>query len=238
MLNDEKRCVEEAYVSAATTSDMRVVMDSNQQGDAETIMAAGMSKSVVGACLMRLHGEWSSVEKPTLPNAAAVKRLADSLTFDQLVKMRADLKIGTIGNLKPSAALAEIAAQAQARAWYIAEVEMLLGKLKSFRGSLDALVEHLSHWDKRPEVALRQTAVEVLIWWLDKQCKSCNGTKWQLASGSNRQSNRPCNSCHGTGEAKLPRGDDGRRLANYMDDCCQSARTSIKKRLRRNLSGA
>lgn len=234
MLNDERRTVEEAYTSATTTSDMRVVVDSEKQGDAETIIAAGMSKSVAGACFMRLHGEWSRSEKPRLPTVEAVKKLAESLTFDQLVKMRADLGLSSIGNLRPSPVVAQMAAEAQAKAWYIAEVELLLGKLKSFRAAKGYLAAHLANWSSHPETVLNQAGVEVLIWWLDKQCKVCDGTQWEVAAGSNRQTNRPCKACRGSGLAKLPRADDGRRLANYLDDCVQTARTSIKTRLRRD----
>lgn len=231
MLIDEKRGVEEAYTSATTTSDMRVVADCDKQGDAETIIAAGMSKSAAGACFMRLHGEWSRSEKPRLPTAEAVKKLADSLTFDQLVKMRADLGLASIGNLKPSAVVSHMAAEAQAKAWYVDEVEMLLGKTKSFHSAKAYLVAHLQAWSSHTEVVIAQASTEVLIWWLDKQCKVCNGTQWEVASGTNRQTNRPCKACRGSGLAKLPRADEGRRLANYLDDCVQIARTSIKKRL-------
>lgn len=234
MLNDEKRGVEEAYTSATTTSDMRVVIDSDVQGDAETIIAAGMSKSIAGACFMRLHGEWSRSEKPRLPTAEAVKKLADSLTFDQLVSMRASLGLASIGNLRPSAVVSHMAAEAQAKAWYIAEVELLLGKLQSFRPAQSHLIAYLGSWSSYPEPMLKQISVEALIWWLDKQCKVCNGTKWEVAPGSNRQNGKPCKACRGSGEAKIPRADSGRMLANYLDDCVQVARTSIKKCLRRS----
>ena len=234
MLIEEKRGVEEAYTSATTTSDMRVVIDSEKQGDAETIIAAGMSKSAAGACFMRLHGEWSRSEKPRLPTAEAIKKLADSLTFDQLAKMRVDLGLASIGNLRPSHVVSQIAAEAQAKAWYIAEVEMLLGKMKSFGSAKKYLVDHLGSWSSHPEALRKQMSVETLIWWLDKQCKTCDGTKWEVAPGSNRQSNKPCKACRGSGIAELPAADDGRMLANYIDDCVQDARTSIKKRLRRD----
>lgn len=236
---DEKRTVEEAYSSATTTSNLRVVADANTLGDAETIMAAGMSKSLAGACFIRLHGEWSRSEKPRMPGAEEVKKLAQSLTFDQLVKARTDLKLASIGNMKPSAELSQIAAHAMARSWFVAECGLLVGKLQSFRGAVGYLVGHMAHRkDDRPEPVLRQIATEVLIWWLDHQCPVCNGTKYELVPGTNRQSNRPCRpysqgGCSGTGVTRPPRQDDGRRLANYIDDCCQVARDSIKKRLRR-----
>lgn len=238
MLNDEKRGVEEQYASATTTSDMRVVVDSEKQGDAETIIAAGMSKSVAGACFMRLHSEWSRSEKPRLPSAQAVRKLAESLTFDQLVKMRADLGLASIGNLRPSAVVAQMAAEAQAKAWYVAEVEMLLGKLQSFRAAKGHLLSHLESWSTHPEALQEQISVEALVWWLDKQCKVCNGTKYEVAPGSNRQNGKPCKACRGTGESKIPRADAGRMLANYLDDCVQIARTSIKKRLQRDRMAA
>lgn len=235
LTNDEKRTTEEAYVSASTTSNMKLGPADGPNRDADVIIAAGMSSSVVGACLIRLHGEWSKVEKPRAPTAEAIQKLAISLTFDQLVKMRGDLKLASIGNLKPSPALAEIAARAQAHAWYVAEVAMLLGKLKSFRQALDYITAHLANWDNRPEPMLRQTAVEVLIWWLDRQCKVCNGTKWKVAPGMGRTLGQPCpreGGCGGTGIQKVPRQENGRRLANYIDDSTQAAKTSIAARLR------
>jgi len=233
MLNDEKRGVEEAYTSATTTSDMRVVVDSDVQGDAETIIAAGMSKSIAGACFMRLHGEWSRSEKPRPPTAEAVKKLAESLTFDQLVTMRASLGLASIGNLRPSAVVSQMAAEAQAKAWYVAEVELLLGKLQSFRAAKNHLIAYLGSWSSHPEPMVKQISVEALVWWLDKQCKVCNGTKYETVPGSNRQSDRPCKACRGSGEAKIPRAESGRMLVTYLDDCVQIARTSIKNRLHR-----
>ncbi len=232
LMNDERRTTEEAYVSASTTSNLKLGPADGPNRDADVIIAAGMSSSVVGACLIRLHGEWSKVEKPRAPTGEAIQKLAGSLTFDQLVAMRVDLELHSIGNLKPGPALAEIAARAQAHAWYVAEVEMLLGKLKSFRQALDYLTAHLMNWDNRPEIMVRQTATEVLVWWLDKQCKVCGGTKYETAAGTNRHTKQPCRACRGTGLAKLPRQEDGRRLANYIDDSTQEAKTSISRRLR------
>lgn len=208
MVTDERRTTEEAYVSASTTSNMKLGAADGPIRDCDVIIAAGMSSSVVGACLIRLHGEWSRAEKPRAPSAEAIKRLAESEGCDQAT------------------------ARAQAMQWYRAEAGLLLGKLKSFRQAWEYLAAHLSRWDNRPESMIRQTALEVLIWWLDKQCKTCGGTKYETALGTNRHTKQFCRICRGTGLAKLPRADDGRRLANYIDDSTQAARSSISARLR------
>lgn len=234
LIEEEKKPgVEEKYVAATSSSSLRCEADHNKLGSIETIAAAGMSGAVAGTCFIRLHGEWTSSEKPRPPTPEAVRKLAESLTFDQLVKMRADLKLTSIGNLKPSAVLAHMAAEAQVRAWYVAEVEMLMGKLKSFRSALAFMVGYLQRWDNRPEAMLRQTALEVLVWWLDKRCRACGGTKWETAAGTNRHTARACKACAGLGDQPQPRGDDGHRLEGYIMGCISDARGHIQHRLRR-----
>lgn len=210
--NDERRTTEEAYVSASTTSNLKLGPADGPNRDADTIIAAGMSSSVVGACLIRLHGEWSKVEKPRFLAKEEAERL--------------------IAAAPKAAGQKQASAADRLTAHYTHETAIMLGKLKSFRQAHSYLTAHLTAWDSRPEAMLKQTALEVLIWWLDKQCKTCGGTKYEVAAGTNRHTNRPCRSCRGTGIAKLPRAEDGRRLANFIDDSCQDAKTSISRRLR------
>ena len=74
-------------------------------------------------------------------------------------------------------------------------------------------------------------ASAVIAWWLTRQCKTCNGLKFELIPGTPTLSDKPCKACHGTGEAKLPHGEAGRRLASYLDQCKSSAVDGIKRRL-------
>lgn len=70
----------------------------------------------------------------------------------------------------------------------------------------------------------------VLAWWLDKTCKTCNGTQWVTRANRPKQ---PCTTCHGTGEARIPHGEAGRAQLAYMESCLYRARASIKGRAAR-----
>lgn len=78
-----------------------------------------------------------------------------------------------------------------------------------------------------PDVA----ASAVLAWWLDHVCKTCKGRKFDEIPGTPSLSAAQCPKCHGTGEVRLPHGDDGRKLVNFIDDCLYRARQSLKNRL-------
>lgn len=59
--DDRPPTVEEAYLTANHTSNLRVVAD--KRGAADVIIAAGWSDSRVGMALIRLAGEWDGAEK-------------------------------------------------------------------------------------------------------------------------------------------------------------------------------
>ena len=81
---------------------------------------------------------------------------------------------------------------------------------------------------ERPDVV----ASAVIAWWLDKVCKTCHGRKFDAIPGTPALSAIVCPACKGTGEAKLPYGEAGRKLASWMDGCKASAVDRIKRRLR------
>ena len=62
MNNDERPGVSEVYASAITTSNLRV--QAEKRGPADVLMASGMSRSYVGAALMRLRTEYGSDSVP------------------------------------------------------------------------------------------------------------------------------------------------------------------------------
>lgn len=224
--NDEKRGIEEMYVSATTSSNLRVEAD--RPSDADVIIAAGWSQARIGGALLRLHSEWDRVQKPRMAAPEAVKKLAESLTFDQLAKMRIDLGIATIGGMRPSHAVAEIAAEAQARAWFMNEMARLIGELKALPDVRTQVTLQLLKW--RVENA-EAAAVDIIRWWLTQICPACAGTKWQLAAGTNRQNGKACKACHGVGTARIPHEQVGRRCANWLDQCVERARARIGQRL-------
>lgn len=71
----------------------------------------------------------------------------------------------------------------------------------------------------------------VVAWWLDRVCQKCSGRGMQLIPGTPALSNRVCPSCRGSREAKLPHGQEGRRLATYMDSCVADWHGSMKTNL-------
>jgi hypothetical protein len=217
MLNDEKRGVEEAYTSAGNTSDLRVEPD--VRTDADLIIAAGWSDSRVGIALLRLHSEWDKAEKPRKPCAQAIKALA--ATMPRCLKE----------------AERNAMARRQAQDWYMDEMAKLVNKLKSLPEVRKKLTEYVPKWGIQ-EAAMKVPAV--IAYWLDQTCHHCSGLKFLKIDGAPSLSTKACRPCGGSGIAPVPHGQEGRRVANYMDDCLQKGRDSIRRNLsqRREASGA
>lgn len=204
-MNDEKRGVEEQYTSAVTTANLRVEAD--RPSDADVIIAAGWNQSRIGGALLRLHTEWDAKQKPRL------------FTADQFL---ASLKTGTTKERK-------VAAQAMAHA----ENQKLMAGVFDDLHSLPvvrAQVEHqLNEWRVLdPEMK----GSSIVRWWLSQRCPLCHGTKFQTVEGTNRHGSKVCRGCLGTGIREIPFGQEGRRVANWMDQCVERARASIRRRMR------
>lgn len=75
-------------------------------------------------------------------------------------------------------------------------------------------------------------ASSVIAWWLSRLCRGCHGLKFELIPGTPTLSDKACPACKGTGEARLPHGEAGRKMAGWMDECKASAVDGIKRRLR------
>jgi hypothetical protein len=71
---------------------------------------------------------------------------------------------------------------------------------------------------------------EVIRYWLEQTCASCDGTKWEMVAGTNRQSTKVCKACGGTGYSPVPQGQEGRWLANHMDQCTHRYRQRLRVR--------
>lgn len=118
---------------------------------------------------------------------------------------------------------------------YVHEFTMMLGKLKSLPDVRYQLTMQAEKW----QIAdAGNVAASVLMWWLDKVCSKCHGVRFEVIPGTPSLSGRLCKRCHGTGEAPLLHLSDARKLANHIEVCVQSARQSIKKRLRPSANGA
>lgn len=230
MFNDQARGAEEDYSCAVSTSDLRV--DLRRRGDADAIIAAGWNKARIGAALMRLHTEFDKVPKPKAMAPEVVRRIAASITVSQLLPLAKEVGI-QVGTLRPAAA-ADAIASAQAKAWHEGELRVMLGRLTEFAPLRQQLAKQVHSWGLGPEEST-QIAVDVMRWWLCPRCGSCNGTKWQLIPGSNRQSGIACRECRGSGESPVPHGSMGARLLGWMNECRGAARSNIRGALRDSL---
>lgn len=74
-------------------------------------------------------------------------------------------------------------------------------------------------------------ASAIIRWWLHQVCPVCGGTKMQVAEGTNRHNGRACGTCEGTGKSAAPHGSEGRRVANWMDQCIERYRSSLSQRV-------
>jgi len=212
----ERPNIEERYTSATHTSNMRVdTRDGASRKPADEIIAAGWSRSRLGAALLRLHSEWDGAEKPEAPTPQRIHALAEALRPDH-------------------GGAAHTVAKAQARGWFLHEQKILVAKLKT----LPAVRLELRAWCLRRGIAGGEhKAPAVLMWWLDSRCQSCHGLKYEAIPGTPSLSSRVCQECMGTGEAHLPHGQDGRKIERYILDCLQAARHSMKGRFRHQKVG-
>ena len=126
----EKPNVEERYTSAANTNNLVVVADKGGPGD--VIIAAGWSRSRLGAALLRLHSEWDGAQKPIRPRPEDVKRLADRLEMEFDRDQQGE---------KPRRSRFEAEAHRMAAEWNRHELGLLFGQLKTLTGVRPGLTE-------------------------------------------------------------------------------------------------
>lgn len=109
------------------------------------------------------------------------------------------------------------------------DAALFVGRLRTLPEVRIQLGVQLAKWgaEKADDAALR-----IIAWWLHHVCGKCGGGGFDVIPGTGRQSAKRCQACDGTGKMRVPCGDMGKKAANWMDDCIQSARGSIKSRLR------
>lgn len=125
-----------------------------------------------------------------------------------------------------------VRAQREADRWFDNELKILAAGLKS----------RADVWRYLPELAHRcglseDAAASVLFRWLNPVCPKCHGRKFQLVAGTPALSGKPCPSaerggCGGTGDAAIPHGQAGRKLANELDQLQFRATQGMVNRLR------
>jgi hypothetical protein len=222
MLADTKDTpgIEERYEVAGNTSDLRVEAD--RMGSGDVMIAAGWSSSRVGMALLRLHSQFHASEKPARPTPDFVRGLVG--TFQRRLETPVP---GLLPEGKPKPLTAAQAVE-YASAWYMHEMGLLLGKMKALPDVRQQVTVQALRWRVGDAEA---KAAGIIRYWLSQTCTSCHGLCWQINPGSTTLSNRPCKACGGGGVAQVPHGQEGRRLANWMDSCVEDARGVLKRNL-------
>lgn len=179
-----------------------LLVEAHRPGPADLLIASAWSHSRLGSAMLRLHSEWDAAQKPRKPTPETINALAVSMGREHAYKT--------------------------ATAWFEGEILDLMGRLHTLGEVRAQVAVKAADWRiSDPEIK----AAAVVKFWLDQTCHPCAGLRFRPIPNAPALSNKVCPTCSGSGLSQVPYGAEGKRLANYMDDCVQRARTSIKKRL-------
>lgn len=207
-MTDHPPTIEERYLSATNTSNLRV--EAERTGSADVLIAYGWSMSRVGSALLRLQSEWDSSAKSIPPPIEAVAALAQTMR-------------------KPGKKIDMRAAQKEADRWFDNELAIFRLKLKNLTPVLTQTVGYMER--KGIEYPLEK-AGPIVGWWLNKNCPECKGLGRPKILDAPILGKLACPRCHGSGEVHIPYGDDGRRVVAWLDDCLNYGRQATRARLR------
>lgn len=211
MIENQHRTIAEAYATAVSSSDLKCdTREGAPRSDSDVLAAAGWCESRIGSALLRLHTEYDGAEHP------------------RLMKPQDFYRAPALKGGKEEAEAKEFA-HAQCEEHNRTQQLLMRSKLKTLPSVVQQVETQLKKWGEEDAKAV---ANAVVIWWLQQACRSCHGRKFEIVPGTARLSNKTCKPCGGTGHARIPHGDIGRRTANFIDDCVCRARLSISKRLR------
>lgn len=221
------RSIGERYTSAGNSADLTV--DEEHRGDADMLIASGWSMSQLGGALLRLHSEWDAAEHPRKPTIELVRHIA----------IRIEREDARSQNRQPHAVHALERARAQANAFYLHEVRILMAKLRT----LPEARYRASQWCMRagipkPGADPTDLVAAVLRRMLDPTCHACFGQRWELVPGTNRHSAKVCRVCRGSGEQPIPEGQVGRRLLVHLEACLTAHAGSMAGRFRHQYAHA
>jgi hypothetical protein len=209
--------VDERYETASNTSDLTLQLDPDLPGGAaDVLIAAAWSEVRVGGALLRLHSQWESTEKIPRAHARPAKFYRG------------------IGLSHADADAAHLAEYAEVTAWNMRNMTRLIGRLAALPAVREQITIRAAMWGME---APHAKAAEIIRYWLDQNCHACDGRKFRMIPGTPALSNKVCGQCQGSGVGHVPHGQEGRRLANYMDACVHRARQGIRNHLRNSRKG-
>lgn len=214
---DDTVTIAERLVSAGNTSDLTVELDRRRPVD--VLIAAGLAPSVIGRMLDQLVSEWDGCAKPRRLTPAEVERVASTLP-----RVRGP-RSGKADQLDMAGAATQVAV------WFASERRTSLMRLKTLPKLTDPRAGLIPWLAAQGVASTEAVLLDVLGWYLDRCCARCNGTKWQVIGGTNRQSTKACPSCSGRGESRIPHGEVGRRIVCHLEECAARGRAGTKAAL-------
>ena len=210
----EAPTTQERYAAATQSSQLR--LDARFTGDADYLIAAGLSKASFGTLLMRLQSDWDSSTRriPRKPTRRAIALAAQKSLGKGITKVTKEFSE---------------AAREKLEAAYLSEVVMLSASLRSLAParlhlSVKLLLEGMSD----------ESVTQIILGWLEPTCPFCSGRKFQLAKWSQTElSDQVCGGCGGTGERPLL-GEVEEAARAYMDECVNDARQGVSRKVHQN----
>lgn len=219
----ERPSIVETYTSATHATSL--VVSPDRAGAADSLIAAGWSKSRLGSQLMRLHSEADATSEPLRLPEHTMQVLARTIAAERASHERTN-GLQVVDRVTDAD---RDEARRQAGEWYLHEHAMRLQRLKS----LPAVRDQLALWAAASSIRDPLDVVSGAIqWWLNSRCHVCHGLRWQLIPGTPKLSSRPCQACNGSGTREMPHGVATRLVLHYISDCVNAARDSMKVRLR------
>lgn len=102
------------------------------------------------------------------------------------------------------------------------EARSLFAKLKSLPAVQEQLAARLA---RMGAASLWEKASAMVRWWLQRRCDTCTGM------GFSHKAGKACKRCGASGEKSVLLGEEGKRMANFLDDCVQRAQRTMRRSL-------
>jgi len=195
--NDRPPGLDERYIAATNSSNLRLNLNPDAQCDATHLIAAGLLGNRMGEALAHLRAEWDSAEKPRKATEAEILARAAQLPKR---KGKVDVKRARIeAMVAHAAAMRKRAEQLRGRA-------QVLGLMREWAAMRDVDPDLLS---------------PALYHWLHPTCPACEG-RGKMLIADTPVLGKDCNHCAGAG--KWPRPLGAERVDDWLKGCAGRAK--------------
>lgn len=215
----DKPTLRESLSIAGNSSDLSV--NPERRGDADVLIASGLAVHQIGRYLDQLTSEWDACTPPRRLNKQDIERVAQEMPRIKVNKDGCEVMV-----------LDMPGAHEKAQKWVNAGRRRVLGKLKTLPKLMDESRGVMPWMVARGIAEPEHVLLDVLGWILDRKCPACNGTQWEVVSGTNRHGSKACRTCRGIGERDIPHGQTGRSVLEHLTRASEKSRNNAREVLR------